>query len=142
MLPAAPGVYSLDGAGIGQGLITLAGTSLLATSRDYRALGQPAEPGDSIAIRATGIAGFEGVLTVKIGGLDAHVQSVEAIPGVAGVYEITTAVPFGVQEGDAIPVVVSIRPDQPLATRKPLEAPNPRSLAPMSNQTTIAVEQP
>lgn len=138
----APGLYSMDGAGGGQGSITLAGTSLLATSRDYRALGQPAEPGDSIAIRATGIGAAVGAVTVKIGDFYALVQSVQAVPGAAGVYEITAEAPWGIPEGDAIPVVVSLPLDHSLSPGGPLQASDARSRGLLSNQTTIAVERP
>jgi uncharacterized protein (TIGR03437 family) len=138
MRRATPGLYSFDGTGNGQGQITLAGTSLLATSRDYRALGQPAEPGDSIAIRVTGIATLNGVLPmVTIGDVCAQVQSVQAVPGVAGVWEITAEVPLGIQEGDAIPVVVYVPPFQSPPTPGSVGV---RILGLGSNETTIAVE--
>ena len=138
---ATPGLYSFDGTGNGQGQITLTGTSLLATSRDYRALGQPAEPGDSIAIRVTGIATLNGVLPmVTIGDVYAQVQSVQAVPGVAGVWEITAEVPLGIQPGDAIPVVVYVPPFQWHPTRGPLGARRVRIFGLGSNETTIAVE--
>jgi uncharacterized protein (TIGR03437 family) len=143
MYQTAPGLYSVDGTGTGQGLITLAGTSLLATSRTYLALGQPAEPGDSITIRATGIAVLNGALpTVKIGDAFAQVQAVQAVPGVAGVYEITAEVPWGIPEGDAVSVVVVVSPDPSLVRRGPPQARGIRNLQVKSNQTTIAVEQP
>jgi uncharacterized protein (TIGR03437 family) len=143
MYQTAPGLYSVDGTGTGQGLITLAGTSLLATSRTYLGLGQPAEPGDSITIQATGIAALNGALPmVKIGGAFAQVQSVQAVPEVAGVYYITAEVPLGTPEGDAVPVVVVLPPDASLLPRGPLQTRGNRGLQIDSNQTTIAVERP
>jgi uncharacterized protein (TIGR03437 family) len=143
MYQTAPGVYSVDGSGTGQGLITLAGTSLVATSRSYLALGQPAQPGDSITIRATGIAALNGALPmVRIGGAYAQVQSVQAVPGVAGVYEITAEVPFGIPEGDAVPVVVVLPPDASLSRRGPQQGLGTRGFQVNGNQTTIAVERP
>ncbi|MBZ5723498.1 MAG: putative Ig domain-containing protein [Acidobacteriia bacterium] len=138
----APGLYSVDGSGTGQGLITLAGTTLLAASRDYRALGQPAEPGDRIVIRATGIPALDGAAVVTIGGIHAQVESVQAEPGVAGVYEITAEVPLGIQEGDAIPVVVSVPSDQPLMRRAAPAARDIHRFGLPSNPITIAVERP
>ena len=137
-----PGLYSLDGTGSGQGLITLAGTSLLAASRDYRALGQPAEPGDSITIRTTGIAMLEGSLPmVSIGDVYADVQSAQAVPGMAGVYEITAVVPLGLQDGDAVPIVVHLPSDRLHPWHEPMAAGNLRRSGVLSNQTTIAVER-
>jgi len=136
-----PGLYSLDGSGTGQGMVSLAGTSLLATSRDYLALGQPAQPGDSIAIRATGIGSLDaGSMTVTIGGFNAPIQSVQAVPGVAGVYAITVQAPFGVQEGDAVPVALTFPSDQPAARGEMLGMRATRRVS--SNQITIAVERP
>jgi uncharacterized protein (TIGR03437 family) len=143
MYQTAPGIYSVDGSGTGQGLITLAGTSLVATSRSYLALGQPAEPGDSITIRATGIAALNGALPrLRIGGAFAQVQSVQAVSGVAGVYEITAEVPLGIPEGDAVPVVVVLPPGSWPSRRGPQEVRGTRGAQIESNQTTIAVEWP
>jgi uncharacterized protein (TIGR03437 family) len=135
------GIYSVDGTGIGQGAITLAGTSLLATSRDYRILGQPAEPGDSITIRATGLAAVDGPPQVRIGGFYALVQSVQAVPGAAGIYEITAQVPVGIQEGDAVPVVVGLLPDRSISQREHLQSREALRRGFLSNLTTIAVER-
>jgi uncharacterized protein (TIGR03437 family) len=143
MYQTAPGLYSVDGTGTGQGLITLSGTSLLAASRDYLALGQPAEPGSSITIRATGIGSLNGALPmVMIGDVYAQVQSVQAVPGVAGVYEITAEVPLSTQAGDAVPVMVVLPSDQSLQRLGPSQAPGARGFGRQSNQTTIAVERP
>jgi uncharacterized protein (TIGR03437 family) len=102
----APGLFSLDSSGTGQGSIRIAGTSLIAMNRNYQAPGQPVQPGDSITIQATGIAPAETTLAVKIGEMYAQVTSVEAVPGMAGVYEVTAIVPPGIGEGDSIPVTV------------------------------------
>ena len=138
MSPHAPGLYSLNGSGSGQGIITLAGTSLLATSRSYLALGQPAEPGDSVTIQATGIEAPNGEWpTVRIGDFAAQVQSVEAVPGSAGLFKITVVVPFGLQESDAVPVVISFPERTPLHRLPP-----PKEVRPfgVSNSVTMAVE--
>jgi uncharacterized protein (TIGR03437 family) len=143
MYQTAPGLYSVDGSGTGQGLITLAGTTLLAASRDYLALGQPAVPGSSITIRATGIGALNGALPlVMIGDVYALVKSVQAVSGVAGVYEITAEVPLSTQEGDAVPVVVVLPNDESLQRLGPQQAAGARGFGRQSNQTTIAVERP
>jgi uncharacterized protein (TIGR03437 family) len=140
MQAMGPGVFSVDGSGTGQGLIYLAGTSTIATSRDYRGLGQPAEPGDTITIRATGIGSPEGAPpTVTIGTYQAYVHSVRAMPGVAGVWEIAVEVPLGIEEGDAVPVVVIPEPAHSPARGAPAHYSN--SDHPMrSNRITLAIE--
>jgi uncharacterized protein (TIGR03437 family) len=107
----APGLFSVNGSGSGQGMVYLAGTSLLATARDYNALGQPSQPGDSVSIRVTGIGDPANAQpTVTVGGMLATVQTVRSLPGVAGLAEITIIVPLGVQPGDSVPVVATFRP--------------------------------
>jgi uncharacterized protein (TIGR03437 family) len=107
---AAPALFSIDGTGAGEGLVYLSGTSLMATSRDYRALGQPAQPGDSITIRATGVDPQSLPPLVSVGGMAAKVEAVSALPGMAGVFEITVTVPLGVQPGSAVPIQASFGP--------------------------------
>ena len=50
-----PGIFSLDGSGLGQGLVSFPGTPALAAARDFTDAGQPAQPGDYLSIRATGL---------------------------------------------------------------------------------------
>jgi uncharacterized protein (TIGR03437 family) len=126
MEATAPGLYSLDGTGTGQGLVTLTGTPALAANRDYLGQGQPVAPGDSITIQATGIAGLHGATPmVKIGEFYAQVDSVRAAEE-AGIYQITAEIPSGIPDGAAVPVVVL------------LPGPGTRE----SNPVTIAVERP
>jgi uncharacterized protein (TIGR03437 family) len=135
-----PGVFTVDGSGTGQGLIYLAGTSTIATSRDYLGLGQPAEPGDTITIRATGIGSPEGAPpTVMIGTYQAYVDSVRAMPGVAGVWEITVEVPLGIEEGDAVPVVVIPEPAHAPGRGAPAHNRNSDRRI-RSNRITLAIE--
>jgi uncharacterized protein (TIGR03437 family) len=103
------GIYSVDGSGHGQGLVTFSGSSLLATPRSYLNNGQPAEPGDTISILSTGagLGGNPSLLSVSIGGVSATVNNVQAMPGMAGVYQINVTVPAAAP-GDAVPVVVQV----------------------------------
>jgi uncharacterized protein (TIGR03437 family) len=140
MQAIGPGVFSVDGSGTGQGLIYLAGTSWIATSRDYRALGQPAEPGDTITLRATGIGSPEGAPpTVMIGTFPAYVNSVRAMPGIAGVWEVTVEVPLGIQQGDAVPVVLIPEPSHPPGRGAPAHNRNSDHRT-RSNRITLAIE--
>jgi uncharacterized protein (TIGR03437 family) len=127
----APGLFTIDESGAAQGLAYLSGTSLLATSRDYRGLGQPAQPGDSITLQATGF-GEGSVPIVTVGGLVARVDSVQRTPGAAGVVEITVTAPPGVPEGDRIPVLVTF----PLSDAESASG----SDGVRSNVVTIAIE--
>ncbi len=125
---ATLGLYSADGSGQGQGMVTLAGTSLLATPRSYLNNGQPAEPGDTISILATG-AGLETSppqVEVSIGGVSTTASQIQAMPGMAGVYQMNVTVPASVFPGDAIPVI--------------LKATDSNGNAIASNTVTIAVE--
>jgi uncharacterized protein (TIGR03437 family) len=131
-----PGVFSADGSGSGQGVVHLTGTSLLATARDYRVLGQPAQPGDSITLWATGIDpnGLQPIITV--GGLLSAVKTVSAVPGWAGICQITVAVPAGVPPGDAVPVRASFGPLPASSSSR-----SPFGSRVRSNQVTIAIEE-
>jgi uncharacterized protein (TIGR03437 family) len=114
MQSSAPGLYSWDGSGQGQGLVTIASRSLLATSRSYQTTGQPAVPGDRISLLATGIGFPEGAAFLQLKIADSYVapDSVRAVPGMAGAYQVNVRVPGSVSAGDAIPVVLYIsRPD-------------------------------
>ena len=142
MYPTSPGLYSLDGTGSGQGLVTLTGTSLLAEARDYLGLGRPAEPGDSITIRATGIVPRDGALpVVMIGDIYAEVLSLQAVPGAVGIYDITAKVPLGIQESNAVSVDVMVPPDPLLFMHAARSVAGVAAVGGQSNRITIAVEQ-
>ena len=127
MTALAPGVFSLNGTGQGQGMVTLSGTSLLATSRAYNVVGQPAEPADSLAILVTGMGSPDSPPPmVTIGGVTVGADSVQAVPGFAGVYQVVVKVPAGVPTGDAVPVV--------------LQMPAADGSTVTSNTVTIAIE--
>jgi uncharacterized protein (TIGR03437 family) len=101
------GLFSTTASGQGQGVVFLAGTSLLATSRTYLNLGQPAQPGDAITIRVTGMGAASSALPmVKFGDLFARADSVTPVVGMAGVEDIAVMVPPGVADGQAVPVLV------------------------------------
>jgi uncharacterized protein (TIGR03437 family) len=125
--PVALGLFSLDGSGRGQGVVTLMGTSLLATNRTYKGDGQPAEPSDSIAILGTGIdlAVSGPDLRARIG--DLYVAAaVVAAPGFAGAFEAQLELPRGVLLSEAVPIV--------------FEAILPNGKIVESNSITIAIE--
>ncbi len=127
MQQAAPTVLTLDGSGQGQGAVFLTGTSTLATSRDYLALGQPAGPGDTLSIWVTGL-GSNSTPVVKLGDAAVTVTSVEPVDGYAGISAIQIQVPAGVPNAEALPLSVEV-PQAGADTAK-------------SNTVTIATENP
>jgi uncharacterized protein (TIGR03437 family) len=107
---ATLGLFSADGSGQGQAMVTLSGMSLLAAPRSYLNNGQPAEPGDTISILATG-AGLDAgpaLVEVSIGGVSTTADRVQPMPGMAGVYQVDVIVPASVAPGDAVPIVIEV----------------------------------
>jgi uncharacterized protein (TIGR03437 family) len=107
MLAASPEVFPLNASGM-QGMITFAGSDAAAMVRSFASNGYPAQPGDEVVIWATGLgAANDGSVRAKVGGVDAEVQSVTAVPGHAGLYAVRISVPAaGV--GDAVPVILEV----------------------------------
>jgi len=122
MRATAPALLSADSQ---QGLVFLSGTNELATSQDARVAGQPAQPGDSLTIRATGL-GDHLPIAVRIADTYAAVLSVASAPDAAGVSEIRLTLPASVSFGDAVPVVLEIT------------APDGKLIR--SNSVTVAIE--
>jgi uncharacterized protein (TIGR03437 family) len=116
--PSAPGIFTLDSSGSGQGAVL---------NEDYTVNGpsKPARAGSVVVIYATGggqtTPGAEDgkvvtelatqVLTVsvRIGGVDAEVIYAGAAPGlVSGVLQVNAKVRDGVQVGGAVPLVLTV----------------------------------
>jgi uncharacterized protein (TIGR03437 family) len=106
MRKSEPALFSLDGSGRA-GYIRLAGTPWFATSRTYQALGQPAQAGDMIAIRAAGIESSDEVM-VQIGEVAVMPDSVNAVPDSPGSVDVLVRIPEGVAAGDAVPVRITV----------------------------------
>lgn len=117
----APGVFTTDASGTGQGAIESATTGAVADSAN------PVMPGDFIAAYVTGlgsvlpvvnagdpapqtplswVVGNSGV-TATVGGLPASVTYAGLAPGFAGLYQVNIQVPAGAQPDGAVPVVIS-----------------------------------
>jgi uncharacterized protein (TIGR03437 family) len=117
--PSAPGIFTLDATGTGQGAV-------LNQDGGVNGAANPAARGSVISIFATGEgqttpAGVTGSVSpasrskpvlpvaVKIGGLDATVQYAGAAPGlVAGLLQVNAVVPASIAPGPAVPVTVSV----------------------------------
>jgi uncharacterized protein (TIGR03437 family) len=124
LVPFAPGIFSLNQAGSGQGAVEIAATSLLAAPLGPN--GRPAAPGEYIAIFATGLGPVSNepatgaaalsdplsstltVPMVTIGGAAAKVTYSGLAPGFAGLYQVNALVPDGVPSGDSVSLVLSI----------------------------------
>jgi uncharacterized protein (TIGR03437 family) len=122
---AAPGIFTLNQAGTGQGAVLIANSDELAApagsipGRNSR----PARRGETISIFCTGLGTVNPVLatgqpaeasqtpvpaTVRIDGLEAAVSYSGTAPGFVGLYQINAVVPAQVAVGDNVPLVVSI----------------------------------
>ena len=124
LTPFAPGIFSLNQSGSGQGAVEIAPTSQLAAP--LGPTGRPVKPGEYIAIfctglgpvsnrPATGAAALSDPLsstltlpTVIIGGASAKVSYSGLAPGFAGLYQVNALVPDGVTPGNNVNLVISI----------------------------------
>jgi uncharacterized protein (TIGR03437 family) len=122
--PFAPGIFSLNMRGSGQGAIEIANTTMLAAPQGP--LGTPAQRGQYLAIfctglgpvsnqPATGVAASSNPLsftstlpTVTIGGASAQVTYSGLAPGFAGLYQVNVVVPAGAPAGAGVNVILSI----------------------------------
>jgi uncharacterized protein (TIGR03437 family) len=120
LAPFAPGIFTVNATGTGQGAVLIAPTAQLA------APGSPASRGGYVSIfctglgpvsnqPATGVAAPTSPLsftlntpTVTIGGVVAVVSYSGLAPGFAGLYQVNALVPLGVSPGNTVPVVISI----------------------------------
>jgi uncharacterized protein (TIGR03437 family) len=104
---AVPAIVSLDDSHPGQGLISFYGTNDLVMERNFKAPSHPAQPGDQIVIRATGLGSAvnsgSGTMLVKLGDVYVGVDSVQPVTGYAGMYQIQLRVPAAMTFG-AVPV--------------------------------------
>jgi uncharacterized protein (TIGR03437 family) len=131
MQSASPWIFSLKAPDQNQGVVSFAGATELAMARNSRVSAQPAQPGDEILIWGTGFGSMAdvsaGTVTVELDGLSAEVESINAVPGHAGVYTIQVRVPQATAPSDAVPLQVQVM------------GPDGKVLS--SNSVSIAVEQ-
>jgi uncharacterized protein (TIGR03437 family) len=122
--PFAPGIFSVNGLGSGQGAVEIAPTSVLAAPLANGA--RPVQRGEYVAIFATGLGAVSNqpatgapasssplsVTTtlpeVTIGGAAAQVTFSGLAPGLAGLYQVNAVVPAAALSGDAVSLVISI----------------------------------
>jgi uncharacterized protein (TIGR03437 family) len=107
---AAPGIFSLDGTGKGQGWVLLKDSAGLAIVRNRRLEGQPAIPGGQVLLYATGIGRLVNI-SVQIGEFQVTPVAIDAVPEHPGVFQVTVPVPdVGAVNGE---VPVSLFGDAP-----------------------------
>jgi uncharacterized protein (TIGR03437 family) len=109
MQSASPAIFSLDGTGHDQGVVSFPGGDELAAPRDFRLAAHPAQSGDEILIWGTGFGTSDTrSMRVEIGGAAAEVESVDAVPGRAGVYTVRARVLPAGTPADGAPVRVLV----------------------------------
>ena len=129
-----PGIYTADTSGSGQGIVAIAGTSLLAGVAG--AGSRPVQSGSEfLVIFCTGLGAVQGtggeappadgagaplgvlyrtkaVVTVTIGGVNVPVLFAGLTPSLVALYQVNVAVPAGLGAGNAagsvVPVVVTL----------------------------------
>jgi len=120
----APAIFSAGGST--QGAIFF-DNSLLAAERSPAVVSQPAQPGDDIFIRATGIDPHSAI-TATIDEVEVPVETVQPVNDLPGVYNIGVKVPAGAAPGEAVPVAIRV-----CGSAGPCSA---------SNVVTMAIELP
>jgi uncharacterized protein (TIGR03437 family) len=112
MRSASPWIFSLDAPGPKQGVASFVGTTELAMVRNAQVAAHPAQPGDEILLWGTGFGTSgevqSGTVSVKIGGVDAQVESVNAVTGQAGVYTVRLRVPVPMVFGEEVPAQLQV----------------------------------
>jgi uncharacterized protein (TIGR03437 family) len=107
IVDASPAILSMDESAQGQGLIRFYGTNDLVMDRNFSVPSHPAQPGDLISILATGLGPAvdlsPGTMLVHLGNVPVGVESVEPVPGYAGVFALQVRVPAAIAFG-TVPV--------------------------------------
>jgi uncharacterized protein (TIGR03437 family) len=112
MQSSSPWIFSLSASGQNQGVVSFTGMTELAMARNAQVLAHPAQPGDEIVLWGTGFGlsseALPGMVTVKLGGVDAEVEGVLPVADHAGVYTVRVRVPVPTEFGDEVPVEVQV----------------------------------
>ncbi len=119
---AAPGVFTINGSGSGQGIIEGVDANQVQTLADTD---HPVSPGEAVIIYCTGLGEVNppvrtgaaaplaplsntvSPVTVTIGGQQATVLFAGLTPNFAGLYQVNALVPKGVTPGSEVPVVIT-----------------------------------
>jgi uncharacterized protein (TIGR03437 family) len=124
--PFAPGIFTLNQLGSGQGVVEIAPTAQLAAPLSSGTGGRPVMPGEYIAIFSTGLGAVTNqpatgapalssplswtttLPIITIGGVQAQVTYSGLAPGLVGLYQINAVVPAGIPAGDNVSLVIGI----------------------------------
>ena len=105
-LAAAPGLFSIDGSGAGQGSAVLEDGSTLAMVRNYRLRAQPATAGSHIKLYATGVDMLQAV-RVHVDGTQVTPDSIVDVANRPGMVEVSFMLPEGMIQAGSIAVLLS-----------------------------------
>jgi uncharacterized protein (TIGR03437 family) len=112
MQSASPWIFSLGGSAQTQAMASFPGTHELVMTRNAQFAAHPAQPGETILFLGTGFGAlvdtFPGTVSVQIGGVDAEVEGLSAVPSHAGLYTLQVRVPVPMAFGDEVPVEVQV----------------------------------
>ncbi len=112
MQSASPWVLGSGPLGQNQGMVSFVDTTELAMARNSLVPAHPAQPGDEILLWATGLGSSNefpnGIVSVKLGGVDAEVDAVNPVAEHAGLYTVKVRVPVPTVFGDGVPVELQV----------------------------------
>ncbi|MGA3240835.1 MAG: hypothetical protein ABSG03_31575 [Bryobacteraceae bacterium] len=105
---AAPGIFSLDGTGTGQGWVLResAATNSVAMVRNYRVSAQPAIPGERLLIYVTGLGNLTNI-SVQLGESKIPATAINPVPNHPGFYQVEVSMPNTVMQKDDLPLSLS-----------------------------------
>jgi uncharacterized protein (TIGR03437 family) len=125
IVPFAPGIFTVNQTGSGQGSVTNAVTGLLAAPAGAYPNSQPVKRGDYISIYCTGLGAVDNPLAdgavapakplantlltpiVMIGGVSATPSFSGLAPGFVGLNQVNVQVPQNAPAGSAVPLSIS-----------------------------------
>ena len=88
-------------------MILFPGRSAMAIARNPLVWGAPAQAGDTVVMRVTGVPSNSG-LSAKFGNVLALAQGIQPVENNAGVSDVMVTLPPGVPVGDAVPVSIQL----------------------------------
>jgi uncharacterized protein (TIGR03437 family) len=128
MEESAPAIFTVDGSPQGPALAVHTSSGDLAALPDFRLHASPAEPGERISVRATGIeCTISSQLWMNLGGQPVAVDSAQPVPQMAGICELAFRIPENVSSDSVSLVMQTLRSD---------------AVNSSSNRTTLALRSP
>jgi uncharacterized protein (TIGR03437 family) len=100
---AAPGIFSVDGSGAGQGAVLADDGASLAIIRNYRFAGRPAAPGDRVTVYATGLNRLTNI-SARVGDIRVATAEVAAVPNRPGLFRVAIVLPHDAAAGNNVDV--------------------------------------